>query len=187
MSEENKAPEASQEPGLLSKEDTAFFIKTVYESLIAPTWSRDDIIELGKVIYAKAKLADIDDKKFAKLFPYLQQIAMAVAERVRGKVVEWSQPLMTACEEARKQITKLEGEKAKLAAELAGQKATIESAKKLAGEADRLEAEVARLTKENQQLRETGKAAPTAETTVEPVTAKPAEPTEPATPERADG
>lgn len=68
--------------GELSPEESAFFIKAIWEALIAPSWTRDDLIELGKVIFAKIPLGRLPDQQFAKLLPYLKTMASTVGKKI---------------------------------------------------------------------------------------------------------
>lgn len=78
----------STEPPTMSKEDIAFFVRNIWESLLEPSWSRDDIIEFGKAVFAKTPLAKIPDDKFEKLLPYLSKIAESLGGRVQVKILE---------------------------------------------------------------------------------------------------
>ena len=40
----------------LSKEEQAFLMKALWEALQMPPWNRDDLIDLGKLIFAKKSL-----------------------------------------------------------------------------------------------------------------------------------
>jgi hypothetical protein len=71
----------------LSKEEQAFLMKALWESLQVPSWNRDDLIDLGKLIFAKKSLKEIasqDEKKFARLFPHL----VAMVNHLGAKIME---------------------------------------------------------------------------------------------------
>ncbi len=74
-------PEANQ----VSREDVAFYMKSIWDALSTPTWTRDGLIELGKAIYAKTPLGKLTDRQFEQLFPQLsamaQHLAASVAQR----------------------------------------------------------------------------------------------------------
>jgi hypothetical protein len=78
MSDPAKQPEVLA----LSREESAFFIKTIWEALLAPAWTRDDLIELGKVIFAKIPLNRLPDQQFSKLLPYLQTMANTMGKKI---------------------------------------------------------------------------------------------------------
>jgi hypothetical protein len=78
MSDPTKQPEVPA----LSREESAFFIKTIWEALLAPAWTRDDLIELGKVIFTKIPLNHLPDQTFSKLLPYLQTMANTMGKKI---------------------------------------------------------------------------------------------------------
>ena len=71
----------------LTREEQAFLIKVQWEALQAPSWTRDDIIEFGKAIYAKTALKDLDPKKFNQLFPFLKQITDHLGIKLKEAVL----------------------------------------------------------------------------------------------------
>ena len=71
----------------LSREEQAFLIKILWESLQAPPWSRDDLIEFGKAIFGKTPLKDLDPKKFNQLFPFLKQITDNLGIKLKEAVL----------------------------------------------------------------------------------------------------
>jgi hypothetical protein len=71
----------------LSREEQAFLMKALWESLQVPSWNRDDLIDLGKLIFAKKSLKEIasqDEKKFTRLFPHL----VAIVNHLGAKIME---------------------------------------------------------------------------------------------------
>lgn len=58
-----------------SKETLSLLIRSLYTSLTAPNWTRDDLIALGQVIYNKTPLAQIDESLFNRLLPHLSVTA----------------------------------------------------------------------------------------------------------------
>ena len=71
----------------LTREEQAFLIKILWESLQAPPWSRDDLIEFGKAIFGKTPLKDLDPKKFTQLFPFLKQITDHLGIKLKEAVL----------------------------------------------------------------------------------------------------
>ena len=73
----------------LTKEEKAFFTKAVWKALSAPDWSKDDLIDFGKALYAKKTLRDMEDKTFKKIFPFLEKITnslgITLAEQAEAK------------------------------------------------------------------------------------------------------
>jgi len=62
----------------IEKDEVAFLIRTIWDALCAPAWNKDDLIELGKCVFARLPLAKIGDRQFEVLFPYLTTIANQV-------------------------------------------------------------------------------------------------------------
>ena len=56
-------------------------IRAVWEALLAPKWGKDDLIDLGKAIYARKSLKDIDPRKFDGLLPHLIAIVEVLEAR----------------------------------------------------------------------------------------------------------
>lgn len=80
----------------LSKEDTAFFIRNLWEALITPTWTRDDIIELGKAVFAKVPLSKLDDKRFNQLLPYLTKMSENLALKIHSHILDEQDAVIAA-------------------------------------------------------------------------------------------
>jgi hypothetical protein len=75
-------PEPNQE---ISREDLAFYMKSIWDALLAPSSSRDDLIELGKAIYAKTPLGKLSDQQFEQLFPLLSTMAQHLARSIKQR------------------------------------------------------------------------------------------------------
>ena len=88
-------------PFTLSKEDTAFFIRNLWEAVLAPAWTKDDIIEFGKAVFAKVPLSKIDDKRFDLLLPYLTKMSETLAQKLHARIVEEHEKLVAAARAAR--------------------------------------------------------------------------------------
>jgi hypothetical protein len=84
----------------LSKEDTAFFIRNLWEALITPTWTRDDIIELGKAVFAKVPLSKLDDKRFDQLLPYLTKMSENLALKIHARLMSEQEAMLAASKSA---------------------------------------------------------------------------------------
>ena len=63
-------------------------IRTLWEALHAPKWTRDDLIDLGKAIFAKTPLKNLDPDKFDKLLPHL----IDIVERLEAGLVKLPDP-----------------------------------------------------------------------------------------------
>jgi hypothetical protein len=66
----------------LSKEETAFLIRSFWEALLGPAWLKDDLIALGKLVFAKVRLRDIEPEMFQRLLPHLTAIANTLGPKV---------------------------------------------------------------------------------------------------------
>ena len=69
----------------LTKEELAWLIKAIVESLEVPDWTKDDLIEFGKMIWAKTSLkilAERDEKLFGRLFPHLAKVATHLGTKI---------------------------------------------------------------------------------------------------------
>ena len=76
--------EQNPQTPVLTKEERAFLVKNLWEALQVPSWTKDDLIELGKAIFAKKTLREmgVDEKLFARLFPLLIKIADHLGEKL---------------------------------------------------------------------------------------------------------
>ena len=69
----------------LTKEELAWLIKAIVESLEVPDWTKDDLIEFGKMIWAKTSLktlAERNEKLFNRLFPLLAKVATYLGTKI---------------------------------------------------------------------------------------------------------
>ena len=81
------SPQAQPTQGF-QRVDSAFFIRNLWEAVLAPAWTKDDIIEFGKAVFAKVPLSKIDDKRFDLLLPYLTKMSETLAQRLHARIVE---------------------------------------------------------------------------------------------------
>jgi hypothetical protein len=72
MADEKEKPPAEE---TISKEQMKFLVKSLWRCLQAPSWTKDSLITLGKVIFAKKTLKDLDDKAFNEIWPHLKVMA----------------------------------------------------------------------------------------------------------------
>jgi hypothetical protein len=68
------ATQPTSSPGP-SSEEKALLIRSLWESLLAPEWVKDDLILLGKLVFAKVPLRSIDEATMAHLLPKLKAIS----------------------------------------------------------------------------------------------------------------
>ena len=64
-------------PPALTKEERAMLIKIQFAALQVPPWNKDDLISLGKIIFAKTdikSLAEKDPSLFNRLLPHFAKI-----------------------------------------------------------------------------------------------------------------
>jgi len=58
-----------QKPRSLEKDEVAYLIRTLWDGLLAPEWTIDHLIELGKCAYSRLDLAHLADHQFETIFP----------------------------------------------------------------------------------------------------------------------
>lgn len=68
------ATENDKEESTLSKEEKAFLMKALWKALQTPAWTKDELVELGKAIFAKETLGKMADKRFEIIYPNLVKI-----------------------------------------------------------------------------------------------------------------
>lgn len=62
----------------LNTKDKAKIIRSHWKAMLEPPWTSDDLIDLGKALFAKTELEDLarqDEAKFNRLLPLLSKIA----------------------------------------------------------------------------------------------------------------
>lgn len=57
-------------------EDLVFYIRSVWTALVSAPWPKDDLIALGKLVYAKIAISAVDEKLFGRLLPNLRTVAV---------------------------------------------------------------------------------------------------------------
>lgn len=62
----------------LQKDEIAHIIRLLWDSLITPNWTSDDLIEFGKAVFTKTPLPRLSQHQFEILFPHLTAIANKV-------------------------------------------------------------------------------------------------------------
>jgi hypothetical protein len=65
-------------------------IKTLWASLIKPAWTSDDLVALGKSIYAKQPISMVDQEVFCRLLPYLQIVGEELLQKIKQLLLEES-------------------------------------------------------------------------------------------------
>lgn len=76
--------ENTKEESQLSKEEKAFLMKALWKALQSPTWTKDELVELGKAIFAKESLGKMADKRFEIIYPNL----VAIVESLGAQLAE---------------------------------------------------------------------------------------------------
>lgn len=66
----------------LSNEQVALLIKNLWGALITPPWKKDDLIDLGKVVWSHTPINKLDDHLFSRLMPLLTQVALALSPTI---------------------------------------------------------------------------------------------------------
>ena len=72
----------------MSKEDIAFVIKTLWNSLLKPDWERGDLIDLGMAVFTKVPLSKLDPRKFSKLLPFLSIVAEDLGNAIHNHLMK---------------------------------------------------------------------------------------------------
>jgi len=72
----------------LSLEEKAFLLNTIWEALLTPQWTKDDLIDFGKAIFSKQKLNKMNSATFSKVFPFLQSVSNTVGEKLSKRAQE---------------------------------------------------------------------------------------------------
>ncbi len=78
----------------MTKEDLAFFVKLLWDSLILPPWGYQDLVDFGKLVYGKIQLKEIPDDKFAKLLPFLSAMSRNLGGQLVVRINETVDPLI---------------------------------------------------------------------------------------------
>ena len=63
----------------MTKEDVAWLMNALWDSLQSPGWTfanRKDLEKLGEAIFSGKKLKEVDDKVLTRLFPHLKAITL---------------------------------------------------------------------------------------------------------------
>ena len=68
---------------ILSTAEVAALIKATWTALLAPSWPKNDLIDLGKLIYAKIPLSKIDVELYGRLRPHLMAVAQELGRHMK--------------------------------------------------------------------------------------------------------
>jgi hypothetical protein len=69
-------------------------IRAVWSALLTPKWDRDLLIALGKALFARRSLKDVDDKLYEQLLPRLVEIVEVLETKFKPPIPE-SPPVVT--------------------------------------------------------------------------------------------
>lgn len=69
----------------LTPQEKALLIRAIWESLLAPKGTRDQLVTLGKAVFAGTSLKEMDDKTYEQILPFLSSMADALAEKMMAK------------------------------------------------------------------------------------------------------
>jgi hypothetical protein len=64
------------------RETRARNIRAVWEALLAPDWTKDDLINLGKAIFARTPLKRFDPDKFDRILPHLDKATEVLEAKI---------------------------------------------------------------------------------------------------------
>jgi len=96
---DNKNLASTNEPSM-SKEDIAYFIRTMWEALLKPDWIRGDLIDLGMAVFSKTTLSQLDQKKLNRLLPNLSIVAGEMGKHIQTRFSAEYEAILSAQEVA---------------------------------------------------------------------------------------
>jgi hypothetical protein len=79
----------------MAKEDVAWLMNALWESLQSPGWTftnRRDLEKLGEAIFSGKKLKEVDDKLLTRLFPHLKTITLHLGNMLLRHVPKTKSP-----------------------------------------------------------------------------------------------
>jgi len=94
VSQEIMSEAEKLKPGTLSREEIAYYIRTMWDADLKPDWKTDDLIDLGMAVFTKTTLAKIDQKKLGKLLPCLSIAAETFGQQVATKFATKFAPIL---------------------------------------------------------------------------------------------
>jgi hypothetical protein len=77
----------------LSREESAFFMRSFWTAIEAPNWPRSHLIEFGQLAHAKTPLAKFNESQLSALLPHLRTIAISFGESISKQVQQVVLPL----------------------------------------------------------------------------------------------
>jgi len=101
MADEKEAPAEE-----ISKDEMKFLVKTIWKVLQAPSWSKDSLITLGKAIFAKKTLKEMDDKAFNEIWPHIKVMAETLNSTLGEEATKRATEAIKEAEAAEKDETK---------------------------------------------------------------------------------
>jgi hypothetical protein len=60
----------------MTKEEKKFLIKALWEALVTPRWTKDELIDFGMAIFSKKPLKEMEEKTFNKILPFLNTMTI---------------------------------------------------------------------------------------------------------------
>jgi hypothetical protein len=88
MRMENTKIESDGEPMELTKQEKKTLMRALWSALLEPKWTKDDLIDFGKAIFAKKSLREMDDKVFEQIFPFLDEITASLGRKLQIAAIE---------------------------------------------------------------------------------------------------
>lgn len=80
--------EESPPAGEMTAEEKKFLMLSLWDALVVPKWTKDNLIDFGMAIFSKKPLKDMSDKEFAKVFPFLKEITVELGKKLVEKKAE---------------------------------------------------------------------------------------------------
>ena len=83
----------------MTKEEKKFLMRSLWDALAVPKWTKDSLVDFGTAIFAKKSLKDMDDKTFNKIFPFLNAVTTELGSRLQAEAQRQVDELMESKEE----------------------------------------------------------------------------------------
>jgi hypothetical protein len=89
---------------IMTKEERVFLMKAIWTALSKPKWTKDDLIDFGKALFARQSLHEMSEKLFARIYPFLLEITDALGKQMSDKAQEIASSMgLTEKEEEQKE------------------------------------------------------------------------------------
>jgi hypothetical protein len=82
MSQEAAQADAAESTpaGEMTNEEKKFLMLALWDALVVPKWTKDDLIDFGKAIFSKRSLKELSEKEWSTIFPHLRDVVAALGK-----------------------------------------------------------------------------------------------------------